>query len=282
MDHLPVRRIHISSDFKVPGGTHSDFLIRLSQSVSLPDDTVAFVDNITVENTFYTIQSGNDLLYVAEKLSSAVVLCRTIQLAHGNYNGVSYATELTNKLNIGHTGLLGTNPYSAVYSQQEGVLTVTTNSGYNFTLMNDLQIAAHDGSGGLLVDKGNPRSGNRVIRNTVGDGNANSNPINYNFALTLKTGFLALLGVKQIFVHSNLSDHAVMGCRGLSDIICCIPVSASFSQTIHHNMTSQADAINVSKRSFDTLSFQLRDAFGNILESNEGSFSCSLIFMQKI
>ena len=281
MDHLPVRRIHISSDFKVPGGTHTDFLIRLSQSVSLPDDTVAYVDNITCENSFYTIQPGNDLLYVAEKLSASVVLCRTIQLAHGNYNGHSYASELTTKLNTGHTGLLGTNPYLAVYSIQEGVLTVTTTSGYSFAFMSDEQIANHDGSGGLTVDKGNPRSGNRVIRNTL-NGNASSSPLNYNFALTFKTGFLALLGVKQIFVHSNLSDHAVMGCRGLSDIICCIPVNASFGQTIHHNMTSQADAINVSKRSFDTLSFQLRDAAGNILESNEGSFSCSLIFMQKI
>ena len=86
-----------------------------------------------------------------------MVLCRTIQLAHGNYNGHSYASELTTKLNTGHTGLLGTNPYLAVYSIQEGVLTVTTTSGYSFAFMSDEQIAAHDGSGGLTIDKGNPR-----------------------------------------------------------------------------------------------------------------------------
>ena len=117
MDHLPVRQIHISSDFAVPGGTHSDFLIRLSSSVSLPDDTVALVDNILVENSFYTIGSGNDLLYVAEKISNTEVHRRTIQLTHGNYSGISYATELASKLNAaGHISLVGS--YTATYSLQ--------------------------------------------------------------------------------------------------------------------------------------------------------------------
>ena len=280
MDHLPVRRIHISSEFKVRGGTHSDFTIALGQTVSLPDDTVAFVDNVSLDNTFYTVTlHHNDLLYIAEKFGNQYFL-RTIQLAHGNYSGLAYAFQLKTKLNAaGHASLLGF--YDVVYSMQEGTVAVTTSSGYTFAILSDEQIQAHDGTGGLTIDKNNPRSGNRVLGNST-NGNTSSSPSGYIFSASFKSVFLSLLSVQQVFIHSNLADNNVLSCRGLSDCICAVPISSSFGSTVHHNMTSQADAINVSKRSFDSLRFQLRDAHGNILETNGGKFSCSIIFMQKI
>ena len=91
MDTLPVRKIHVSSDFKRPGGTPSDFSIKLSQSIQLPDDCVAYLDNITINNSFYTITTGfNDFLYVAEKVGTTVT-CRSVQLPQGNYTLNSYA-----------------------------------------------------------------------------------------------------------------------------------------------------------------------------------------------
>jgi hypothetical protein len=278
---LPVRRIHISSEFKQAGETHSDFSIRLGQSVNFPDDTVAFCDNIALSNSFYTItQNHNDLLYIAEKLNSTTVLCRTVQLAHQNYSGTQYAEALKTVLNTGHSGLLGTHPYNVAYSFQENNITVTTSSGYDFVIMSDDQIKNHDGTGGLIVNKNNPRSGNKVIRN-ITNGNTSASPLNYVFASSYVSSFLDLLGVHNVFIHSNLADNSVMTPRGLGDCISVCPISSSFGETVHHNMTSQADAINVSRRAFETLTFQLRDAFGNILETNGGVFSCSIIFMQK-
>ena len=102
MEDLAVRRIHVSSDFKLPGGTSSNFQVKLSQSVNLPEGCVALLDNIVIDNTFLTVtHNHNDLLYIAEKAASGVILCRTIQLTAGNHSLVSLKDTLSTQLNNG-------------------------------------------------------------------------------------------------------------------------------------------------------------------------------------
>lgn len=281
MDTLPVRKIHVSSDFRKPGGTPSDFSITLSSSVQLPDDCVAYIDNITINNSFYTVTSGfNDLLYIAEKVGTTIT-CRSIQLPQGNYSLISYAQALGNALNTGAPASLGVTPYTVNYFLSEGNLQISANNNFTFNVMSDPQILAHDGTGGLSVNKNSPRSGNKVISNKT-NGNTSSSPQSYSYVVEMITGFCTFLPISNVFVHSNLADNAVMTPMGLGDCIVCIPISSSFGSTVHHNVTSEADFINVSRRSFETLTFQLRDQHGNILETNKGFFSASILFEHKI
>ena len=281
MDTLPVRRIHVSSDFRKPGGTPSDFNITLSSSVQLPDDCVAYIDNITINNSFYTVtQNFSDLLYIAEKVG-ATITCRSIQLPQGNYSLISYTQALGNALNTGAPSSLGTTPYTVMFFFVEGNLQISANNSFTFNIMSDQQILAHDGSGGLTINKNNIRSGNKVISNRT-NGNTSAYPQNYDYISEMVTGFCTFLPISNVFVHSNLADNAAMTPMGLGDCICCIPINNSFGNTVHHNLTSAADFINVSRRSFETLTFQLRDQHGNILETNEGFFSASILFEHKI
>lgn len=281
MDTLPVRRIHVSSDFKRPGETASNFSIKLSRSCTFPDDCAAYIDNVTINNTFYTItENHNDMLYIAEK-QGVVIDCRSIQLPHGHYSTITYANALKTALNTGHSVFLGTTPYDVTRNVQEGSIKITALNGFTFEILSDEQIAAHNGSGGLTILKNNPRSGNKIISNTT-NGNTSSDPANYTYSTEMITGFVSVLPLSNVFVHSNLSDNCVETPMGLGDCIACIPINSSFGSTVHHNMTSQADYINVSRRSFETLTFQLRDAHGNILETNHGFFSASILFEHKI
>ena len=281
MDTLPVRKIHVSSDFRKPGGTPSDFSIALSSSVQLPDDTVAYIDNITINNSFYTVTTGfSDLLYIAEQAASTIT-CRSIQLPQGNYSLISYAKALEDALNTGAPASLGTTPYTVTYFLTEGNLQITANNTFAFNIMSDPQILNHDGTGGLTVDKNNIRSGNKVISNKTNDNHASS-PQRYVYVVTMITGFCTFLPISNVFIHSNLADNTVMTPTGLGDCVACIPISNSFGSTVHHNLTSEADFINVSRRSFETLTFQLRDQHGNIVESNQGFFSASILFEHKI
>ena len=269
MDTLPVRKIHVSSDFRKPGGTPSDFSIALSSSVQLPDDTVAYIDNITINNSFYTVTTGfSDLLYIAEKVGTTIT-CRSIQLPQGNYSLISYAQALGNALNTGAPASLGTTPYTVSYFLTEGSLSIDANNSFTFNIMSDPQILNHDGTGGLTVDRNNIRSGNKVISNKT-NGNTASSPQDYFYGSFMITGFCTFLPISNVFVHSNLADNAVMTPTGLGDCVACIPISNSFGSTVHHNLTSEADFVNVSRGSFETLTFQLRDQHGNIVESNEG------------
>jgi len=274
METLQVRRIHVSSDFRSTG-TPSNFAIRLSQSVTLPDECVAFVDNITVDNTFYTVTANhNDRLYIAENVSNTITL-RVITIPQGNYSLITYAGALGAALNALSPV---SNAYTVTPEAPENNVAVSS-SGLSFNILSDQQIQNHDGTG-LIIDKANPRSGNKIIKNTK-NGNTASSPSNYSYVIAFISGFAGLLPVRNIYVHSNLSDNSVLTPQGLGSCICAIPVSGGFASTIHHNMTSQADAINVSRRAFDYLSFQLRDGHGNELNMDDGFFSCSIIFMLK-
>ena len=265
---LQVRRIHVSSDFRSTG-TPSDFSIRLSQSVKLPDDCWALVDNITCDNVFSTVTTNhNDRLYVAENVSGTITL-RVVTIAQGNYSLVSFAAALKTALG---------SSYTVTPEPAENNISITA-TGLTFNILSDEQIQSHDGTG-LIIDKANPRSANKIIKNTT-NGNTASSPSNYTYVLAFISGFASLLPVRNIFVHSNLSDNSVLSPQGLGDCICMIPVSGSYATTIHHNSTSQADAINVSRRAFDSLTFQLRDGHGNVLNMTDGFFSCSIVFMIK-
>ena len=109
MESLPVRRIHIDSREKTDNSdSHSDFHIRLSQSVSLPDDSICMVDNISIPNTFFTVETDrNDSLYIAEKLSAANVVCRKVTLDQNYYSASQFAFELALKLNVGTPAVMG-------------------------------------------------------------------------------------------------------------------------------------------------------------------------------
>ena len=289
MESLPVRRIHIDSREKTDNSdSHSDFRIRLSQSCQFPEDTVCMVDNISIPNTFLTVQTGvNDSLYVAEQLGPTV-LCRKVTLDPAYYNATTFAAELALKLNTGTPAVMVQNGYTAVYNPSFGNVLVTGHASYNFVILSDEQIqrfpdAGHpDATGGTLkIDKNFPNSANGILRN-VSNGNKASDPANYHFVTLYRSGFLDLLPVHNCFIHSNIADNNVMTPRGMSDCIACCPISSDAGVMSHHNVTSTADAINVSKRSFETLSFQLRNAKGQIVDLNGASWSCSLLFVQKI
>lgn len=278
---MSTTKLHVDSRWKQPSESHSDFSIRLSQSLHFGEDVVAVVDNITIPNTFYSVNAGNDSLYIAEVLAATGAV-RKVTLAHGNLSGVTYAAALANALNTASPAILGSSPYSAIYSLQTGKVLVTGPNTYPFCIMSDDQIQAHDNAspGGLVIDKNNPRSGNGILRNRS-NGNSSPSTVDYTYAPNFTSQFLDLMPIHNIFIHSNLSNLTVMTPRGTSDCIACCPISSSFGQTVHHNSTTMADSVEVSRRSFETLTFQLRDSYGNLVETNGSSWSCSVLFIQK-
>ena len=92
------RKIYIDS--RQGQGTGSDFTLTLKQSVQCPENTVAFIDEIIVPNTFLTVDQNRCYLYIRETFQS-VVTDRRIQLDFGNYAGPDLAANLQEKLRNG-------------------------------------------------------------------------------------------------------------------------------------------------------------------------------------
>ena len=74
------RKIYIDS--RQGQGTGSDFTLTLKQSVQCPENTIAFIDEIIVPNTFLPVDQNRCYSYMRETFQS-VVTDRRIQLDVG-------------------------------------------------------------------------------------------------------------------------------------------------------------------------------------------------------
>ena len=70
VESMTTTKIHIDSRWKMPSESHSDFTIKLSQSVQFGDEVSAMIDNITIPNTFYSVNALNDSFYVSEYIAN--------------------------------------------------------------------------------------------------------------------------------------------------------------------------------------------------------------------
>jgi len=114
---LQVRKIYIDSRFKSPSSRgNSDFIIDLPENISLPNDTVCFVDNVVIPNSWKTIDASNNKLYVKRTATGAGVIntYKIITLSENNYSATTLRTELQTQLNNEFDGTDATITYDQV------------------------------------------------------------------------------------------------------------------------------------------------------------------------
>jgi len=100
---LLVRKIFVDSRFKAAkSNSHSDFEYEIPQSVSLPDNTICYLENIVIPNSWKKMDTNNQLLYVRYTTNGGpqnlpMASDRIISLTPKNYNTSSLRAEsLTN------------------------------------------------------------------------------------------------------------------------------------------------------------------------------------------
>ena len=82
---MTTRKIYIDS--RQAQGTGSDFTLTLKQSVQVPENTVAYIDDVILPNTFLTVDANRCYIYISEIYNNITTAFRT-QLAYGNYAGI--------------------------------------------------------------------------------------------------------------------------------------------------------------------------------------------------
>ena len=63
---LPVKKIYIDNKFRAPDSKSSSyFKFELKETILLPQNTIAYIDNITIPHSWYSVETGiNDKLYI--------------------------------------------------------------------------------------------------------------------------------------------------------------------------------------------------------------------------
>ena len=278
MEQLRFRKIHVDSRFK-SSGTHSQFEFPLAEPFSTPEGTVCYVDNVSIPHSWLSVDNSNKYLYIAERAGGGpyTYTVRRIELATGNHSGTTLKTALQTALNSNTPSTISAS-YVVTHTLNTNKIAIASPAASVFHILTDDEIQIYDNAL-YTINKDSVQSANGLLRNR--EGGSSSSAGNYTYTDLYVSGSIDLLSHHSVYIHSSLASFNTLGPKGQSDIICKVPVSSSYGFSIHHNVSSAQDFSEVGKRSISSISFSIRDAYGNLIDLEGAAWSLSLVFALK-
>jgi hypothetical protein len=302
-----VKKVYVDSRFRTAdSASNSDFRYELKEALDLPDNTVCYVDDITIPHTWRTIDSHNNKLYMIFKTFylSGGGESQTVEYTYdgyvliipeGNYSGATLAAEIQNQLNNFAVNF----DFVVTYNIARGTISIqaTIDEGFAstnaFIVPNDFQVVTWQAEGtnyqwknreGVVqaIDINSLQSINNAVLRVSSDTEIDYTHITAQseFYRTFESGFLDLLSVHNIYIHCpNLGHFNSVGCRGENSIIKKVPVSSSFGYLILDSVVAPHDKMDVSRQTVKTIEISLRDVYGTVINLHGASVSFSLIFV---
>ena len=91
-----IKKVYIDSRYKTSdGNSNSDSKFELQEQFEVPDNTVCYIDDISIPHSWYTVEDYNNRLYIEhENSSTGVDDYIVIIIPPGNYNGVNLAAAM--------------------------------------------------------------------------------------------------------------------------------------------------------------------------------------------
>ena len=110
----------------------------------------------------------------------------------------------------------------------------------------------------------------------------NSRPLQvYNVNVPFTTGFVDLQPLHSLYLASNrLSTYSSLGPASQRNIRKKILITTDFGEVNTSMDAWHDDKVNVGGLSLKLLDFQLRDAYGNVIDLNGAHITFSLLFVQ--
>ena len=239
---LPIKKIYIDSRYSTPDSiSNSNFKIQLNRSVSLPKNTVFYIENFVCSHSFYTVEEGiNDSLYIKRNVNMEI-----LKIPPGNYNGFTFAAVLTQILNSPITNI-----FTVVFNVNKNNLTISCSTLNSFYIYTDYELSTQlDGQwNGDTYSSSSPFSCNAILNSTY-----TKSPL-FNPANPYTSGSLEMLAFRNIYLASpNLSSFTTMGARGEANIIKKIPITSDFGFLIVDSFTSTHDWLDCSSLTLNNL-----------------------------
>ena len=289
---LPCKKIYIDTKHKtIDSISNSDFRWELPETLTLPHNTIFYVDDICIPHSWYTIETNvNDRLYMQLTNNHTTVgtktnNCDIIVLSPGNYTLETLAVEMKAKINDSFASTvvnvtfdaLGTNTITVTPTNASDLMKILTDIDLA-TGMAGVTVTVSDGVWGghwtgTAYDQKNPLDINGLINNTSGVSTF------FSASAPHVTGYVDLEPIKNIYMYStNLGTFKTIGCKGEVTIIKKVPVTAGSHQMIFSNVTSSSDWLDCSRQTLKTLQFELKDSNNNNINFHGARVSFSLSF----
>ena len=292
---LPVKKVYVDTRFRTNDSiSTSQFKIELPDTMALPHNTIFHLDDIAIPYSWYTVtEDVNDALYVQMTTlnnsgsvdSSSTNICKVVTISPGNYNSLqALAHEIQIKANQKFNSAAVPNPFTVSANVSTNTLKfqltnstiamkVLTNSDIKTKLYGYIANGWQGHWTGPYYDNNNSHNANELIGNIDGEGHL------FNQITSFTTQYTDLQPIKNIYIHSaNLGSYKTIGPKGESTIIKKVPVTANPNEMIFSTVTSSSDYLDCSRQTLKTISFELKDAHGTIINLHGANLSFSIVF----
>ena len=275
------RKIYIDTKYKTKDSvSNSDFKIELPETVLLPEKCKAYLDEICIPHSFYTIEAGiNDKFYLHTSTTAAnpPLDYWIITIPSQTYTGADLATQLSSQMltTLGGGNYGGT--LAASYGSSTQSITIGANvSTITFKVLteNDIATKLNGAWTGTAYDENDPADLNgEILKLTEGN-----SPL-YNYTNSFTSNFVNLNSIRNLYItSSNLGNYNSIGANSERTIIKKVPVDSDFNYMIHNNQITGLDYIDVSKQTLKTINFKIVTVDGKTVPLHGAHVSFSIIF----
>ena len=288
---IPIKKIYVDTKKKTQDSfSNSRFKWELPETISLPHNTIFYIDDICIPHSWYTIESNmNDRLYVQVSDNNANYLlrgnnCQIVMLTAGHYNLQTLAAEINSKMNAAfYTNQIPAH-FSTTANHINNTITITPQDASLLvkiltdtdlvTGMADVNLYGWGGAwNGTAYNTSQPNDINDII------GNAEGSSSFFSQASPFSTGYIDLQPIKNIYMYSpNLGTFKTYGPMGEVTIVKKIPVNAGDNMMIFDNVSSSSDYLDCSRQTLKTIQFELKDVHGTLIPLHGAHVSFSLVF----
>lgn len=286
MEKLDVKKIYIDTRYKAKDSkSDSNFMIDLPRNINLPEDTIAFIDDMVIPCSWSTVNENNSKLYFDVRFDGTWYFF-SAEMEHKNYNGTTFAAELQTKMNAKIEELYDPDPivFNVTYQTVDNKITISytdirtiKTTTMTVHLYSDDELLEGVWSGNVIT---NPKSINDHIRLTTSFSIVTAFPfdttpiINYEAHLNLHP-------IRNLYLlSSSLSSYDTISNFGIDTIVKKIPIRANYNEIIFDNANEGFDFIKLPKRMIQRLDFKLVDSHNNDINLRNNHISFSIVFQR--
>lgn len=271
---LEIKKIYIDSRYKTSDSkSESEFTVDLPRSFNIPDDTVAYIDDIVLPISWRIVNENNHNFHYSI-LYEGITHHYKITLPLGNYNGTTFAAALESAMNV--------EPesdkvfISVTYEYLNNNITIKLNDRRTNPPAKSMQL-------GLFTDKslasgaqGEYLTEAKTINNII-----NLDADQFLFNNESFVSYLDLHVVRNLYLLSSaLASYDTVSNFGNDTIIKKIPVRGNVNDIIFDNASEGFDYLNVSRRTLRHIDFKLVDTNNKVVNLNGTHWSLSVVFQR--
>ena len=274
---LDIKKVYVDTRWKTSDSkSDSDFSIELPRSFNVPDNVIAYIDDIILPVSFSSINENNNTLYFGYIIPGIETTVAIITIDPGNYTGASFAEALKTKLNLWGTtkvpsGTAYVDKFNVTYYQPNNSIMITI-SDNNWILFVYCDADLKKGITPFYTIA-EPKSLNNVLL------------INKSTRIDKASPFITVIDLHAIrnlyLTSSTLCAYNSISNFGNDTIIKKIPVKANYNEMLYHDSGSGFDYLDITPRTLRYIDFKLVDSYFNIVDLRNNRWSFSIIFAQK-